>query len=256
MAIAARIGADRRTDPCPRDDGAVSDCGAENLDPTDLETVVRTTFAARAFTDEDVSDAEVAAILDTARFAPSGGNRQGWRVVVVRDTERKAQLVECGIPMLRRYVAEAAAGHHPLNTVEPSPVTEEQVAAVDDAQLEWYRATARAPVMLVIGVDLSVVASVDAGLDRVGVASGASIYPFVQNILLVARSRGLSGVLTTFAAAGEQAVQALLGLPSHVAVAAVVPLGHPTRVLTRLSRRPVESFARLERWDGDALSPT
>ncbi len=220
----------------------------------ELDTVMRTTFAARTFTDEDVSDDEIAAILDAARFAPSGGNRQGWRVVVVRDPERKAELVECGIPVLRRYVAETLAGHHPLNTIEPSPVSDEQVAAVDDAQLDWYRNMARAPVLLVIGVDLSVVASVDAGLDRVGVASGASIYPFVQNILLVARSRGLSGVLTTFAASGEPTVQALLGLPSHVAVAAVVPLGHPTKILTKLDRHPVETFARRDRWDGEPLA--
>ena len=50
----------------------------------DLDNVMRTTFAARDFTDEPVSNAMLARILDNARFAPSGGNRQGWKVVVVR----------------------------------------------------------------------------------------------------------------------------------------------------------------------------
>lgn len=215
-----------------------------------FEEVVRTTFAARDFTDAPVTDDEIAAVLDLARFAPSGGNRQGWRVVVVRDPERKAAVIEAGIPALRRYVAERAAGHNPANTIIPSPVTDEQVAAVTDEQLAWFRGLAGAPVLLVVGVDLSVVASVDAGLDRVGVASGASIYPFVHNILLTARSRGLAGALTTFSSAGETVVQELVGLPPHVAIAAVVPIGRPTKVVTRLSRHPVETFARFERWDG------
>ena len=230
------------TDPPPFD--------APPFDPPSFDTVIRTTFAARTFTEQEVSDTEVAAILDLARFAPSGGNRQGWRVVVVRDPEAKRRVIEAGIPAVRRYVAESMVGHNPANTITPSPVTEQQVAAVGDEQLAWFRGLADAPVLLVVGVDLSVVASVDAGLDRVGIASGASIYPFVHNVLLVARSRGLAGALTTFATANEGHVQELVGFPAHLAVAAVVPLGHPTKVLTRLSRNPVESFARLERWDG------
>jgi hypothetical protein len=50
-------------------------------------------------------------------------------------------------------------------------------------------------------------------------------------------------------------VQRLLGLPESFAIAAAVPLGRPQRVLTRLKRNPVESFARLERWDGEPLRP-
>lgn len=222
---------------------------------SELEHVMRTTFAGRSFTDEPVDDAEIAAILDLARFAPSGGNRQGWRVVVVRDPDVKRSVIEAGVGAVRRYLAQRAAGENPWNTIVPSAVTAEDVAAIGDAQLGWYRGMADAPVVLVVGVDLSVVASVDAELDRVGVASGGSIYPFVHNILLAARARGLSGALTTFASAREETVKTLLALPAEVAIAAVVPIGHPTEVLTRLSRHPVEAFARLGTWDGEPLAP-
>ena len=60
----------------------------------ELYDVMRTTFAARDFTDEPVADATLARILDNARFAPSGGNRQGWKVVVVRDEATRARLGE------------------------------------------------------------------------------------------------------------------------------------------------------------------
>ena len=93
-----------------------------------------------------------------------------------------------------------------------------------------------------------------AELDRVGMTSGASIYPFVWNILLAARHEGYGGVLTTFLTAEEPAVQKLLDLPEHIAVAAAVPLGKPVKQLTKLKREPVESFAMLERWDGEILS--
>lgn len=219
----------------------------------DLDDVVRTTFACREFTDAPVPDEDLVAILELARFAPSGGNRQGWRVIAVRDQPTKDRLVELSLPALRLYVAQREAGENPWNTIEPSSVDPASIDPDDDRPVAWFRAIAKAPVLLVVGVDLRLVASADADLDRVGVVSGASVYPFVQNILLAARSRGYAGSLTTFVAAEEPAAQALLGMPPEIAIAAVVPLGRPARVLTRLSRRPVPSFARLDRWDGPPL---
>lgn len=219
----------------------------------ELEAVMRTTFACREFTDAPLPDEDLADILEVARFAPSGGNRQGWRVIAVRDQATKDRLVELSLPALRLYVAQRAAGENPWNTIEPSAVDPASIDHDDDRPVAWFRAIARAPVLLVVGVDLRLVASADANLDRIGVVSGASVYPFVQNILLAARARGYAGSLTTFVAAEEPAAQALLGMPSSVAIAAVVPLGRPARELTRLSRHRVASFARLERWDGSPL---
>ena len=108
--------------------------------------------------------------------------------------------------------------------------------------------------MLVVTVDLGVVASFDKELARIGVISGASIYPFVWNILLAARNEGLGGVLTTYLAAAEPKVQELLGLPSRHAVAALVPLGHPVKQLTKLRRLPVEDFTTVDRFDGPSFT--
>lgn len=215
----------------------------------DFEEVVRTTFAARTFTDEAVSDATVRQLLDMARFAPSGGNRQGWRVIVVRDAETRADMLALMEPVARRYMAQRVAGENPFSTVTPSQVTPEQAAAValPSGLLEWVEA---APVILVVCVDLDVVASFDVDLERVGVISGASIYPFAWNILLAARSLGLGGTLTTFLAGAEPAACELLGIPAGHAIAAVLPIGRPPKQLTRLTRRPVSEFTTRERFDG------
>jgi nitroreductase len=58
----------------------------------DLRDAIRTNGTVRNFTDEPVDDATIASILDDARFAPSGGNRQPWRVAVVDDRTLRREL--------------------------------------------------------------------------------------------------------------------------------------------------------------------
>jgi len=219
----------------------------------ELYDVMHTTFAARQFTADPVPDALLHRILDHARFAPSGGNRQGWRVIVVRDPATKGALADLSAPAAKRYAAQQQAGESPWNTIDRSAVTAEVVARTP-APARLTESLRHAPVVLVVCVDLRVVASTDQALSRVGVISGASIYPFAWNILLAARHEGLAGTITTLAVAEEPKLQALLGLPPHVAVAAVMPLGRPAQSLTRLKRRPVAEIAMHERWGGAPLT--
>ncbi len=60
----------------------------------ELYDVMRTTFAAREYTGDPLPDAVLHEILENARFAPSGGNRQGNRVIVVRDSETRGRIAE------------------------------------------------------------------------------------------------------------------------------------------------------------------
>jgi len=219
----------------------------------ELYDVMRTTFAARDFTDEPVPDSVLRRILENARFAPSGGNRQGWRVVVAREAATRERLASLIAPTHQRYFAQMQAGEAPFNTVIPSKVSEQQVAATK-APFGFVNSMVNAPVLLLVFVDLSVVASFDSNMERVGVVSGASIYPFVWNILLAARNEGYGGTITTLAVAQEAKVKDLLNIPPHVAVSAVIPLGEPVKRLTRLRRKPVPDFARHASGDGEPLS--
>lgn len=216
----------------------------------ELYEAMRTAFAAREFTGDDVPDEVLRRILDNARFAPSGGNRQGGRIIVVRDQAAKERIAELAEPGARRYMAQVAAGESPWNTVVPSEVDEDTVEAtrVPPVFREPYL---RAPVLLVVCVDLRLVASLDKELDRVGVVSGASIYPMAWNILLAARSEGYGGTLTTLPIAEEPHLKELLGIPDYGAVCAIIPLGKPVKQLTKLKRRRVDEFVTRERWDGE-----
>ena len=219
----------------------------------ELYDVMRTTFAAREFTGDPVPDATLVKILDAARFAPSGGNRQGWKVIVVRDQKTKDELASLSGIAAKRYAAQSANGESPWNSIDPPRVDAATIERTPSPR-RLTEPLSKAPVVLVIAVDLKVVASIDQDLKRVGVVSGASIYPFAWNILMAARHEGFAGTITTLAIAQEPRIQALLGLPGHVAIAAVMPLGRPTRPLTRLTRKPVGEFAMRERWGGPPLT--
>jgi nitroreductase len=215
----------------------------------DLYDVMRTTFACRTFTDDDVPNDVLARMFENARFAPSGGNRQGNFVIVVRDQATKEMLGEAARPAGKLYTAQNKAGESPWNSINPTSVTAE-VEAATEVPAHLTEPAKQAPVVLVFCVDLQVVASTDKNLDRIGVISGGSIYPFVWNTLLAARSEGFGGTITTLAIAQEPALQKALNIPAHVAIAAIVPLGKPQKQLSKLRRRSVEDIVKLERFDG------
>jgi len=215
----------------------------------ELYDVMRTAFAAREFFDEDISNKQISAILENARFAPSGGNRQGWKVVVVRNKETRLALKPLIEPVFRRYLAQVGIGESPWNTVHQTVLTQKQINQQELPE-GFVDNLVGAPVLLLVFLDLSVVASFDSEAERVGVISGGSIYPFVWNILLSARNEGLGGTLTTFVGGNEVELRQLLNVPDHYAFSAMIPLGKPVKQLTRLNRNPVESFAVLETFDG------
>jgi nitroreductase len=219
----------------------------------ELYEAMRTTFACRDFTDEPLPDETVAAILDRARFAPSGGNRQGWHVIVVRERATREALAAATVPAAKRYTAQVKAGENPWNPVDRSSVDAATVERTE-ASPRLIEPVLRAPAVLVICVDLKVVACTDQYLDRVGVIGGASIYPFAWNVLLAARAHGFGGTITTLAVSEEPKLKAVLGIPDHVAVCAVMPLGRPVKPLTKLRRKPVGEFTTRERWDGPPLA--
>jgi nitroreductase len=218
----------------------------------ELYDVMRTTFAAREFTDDPLPDPVLYRIIDNARFAPTGGNRQGTHIVVVRDAAVRARLAELSVPGARRYFAQAAAGESPWNPIEPSGVPAATIADTDVPD-QFTAPLRRAAVVLVVTVDLAYVAAMDQHLDRIGVISGASVYPLVWNILLAARNEGYGGTLTTMAVPEEVQIRDLLGIPDAHAVAALVPLGKPRKQLSKLRRRPVEEFTTRDRFDGAPL---
>jgi nitroreductase len=224
----------------------------------ELYDVMRTTPATRAFTDEPVDDAVLHRMLDHARFAPNGGNRQGWNVVVLRDQATRVRIRELYQLGWREYTAHVREGLTPFAAREagrwPGPAVDLEAARATPAPNDFGDNLEHVPVLLLIVAELGRLATVDNGLDRQSIIGGASIYPFCHNLLLAARNEGLGGVLTSVLARQEPVVRELMGIPEGFAVAGLLALGHPQKVITKLRRAPVEEFTTIDRFDGPAFT--
>jgi nitroreductase len=216
----------------------------------ELIEALRTTGAVREFMPGPVPDDVLVRVLDAARFAPNGGNRQAWRVIVVKDPETRRGLRDLYMAGWDDYRAQVAAGVVPFSPIGPRDAADAKDVPPRGDFADHFD---EVPALLVVLADLNVLAAVDRDLDRYGLVGGASVYPFVWSLLLAAHAEGLGGVITTMVVASEPEVKALLGVPANFAVACVVVLGYPVRRARRLTRRPVDSFTALDRFAGPPL---
>ena len=219
---------------------------------------MRTTPSTREFTSEPVPDEVVRHLLEVARFAPSGGNRQAWNVIVLQDPGIRRRIRDLYVLSWREYMAHVRAGRVPFAPLDhgrwTGPAVDLEEARATPAPLAFADHLDEVPVLLVLVAELAGLAVLDNGLDRQSIIGGASVYPFAHNVLLAARDAGLGGVLTTVLAREEPAVKELLGIPDGHAVAALLALGHPAKRVTRLRRATVEQFTTVDRFDGRAFS--
>ena len=205
----------------------------------ELTEVMRTTGSARRFRPERVPDEVLYRVLDNARFAPSGGNRQGWRVIVIRDPELRTALRDIYLRSWQVYHL---------------PVFNRTLDAVANPSDHFAQHLDEVPVHVLVLVDRRALVTTIEALDRSNFVGGASIYPFVQNIVLGFRAEGLGTTLTTVLIPVEAEVKRLLDIPDEYAVAAFLGVGWPERPFpTRLKRRPVEDFATVDGFSGNPI---
>jgi nitroreductase len=213
----------------------------------ELYELMRCAPSTRRFTNEPVSREVVERVLENARFAPSGGNRQGWRVVVVTDTELRRRMRELYEAPWDDYMIQTG-GRAALDAGEASGLPAGRLRMLQGAD-EFAHSFDQVPVHLVICVDVSALAIVDGSLDRPSIVGGASVYPFVQNILLGLRGEGLGAAFTTLLTPAEEQVRELLALPDGIVLAGHVSVGHRADPWPRkLSRHPVSEFVFAERY--------
>ncbi len=211
----------------------------------DLNEVMLSAPTTRRFLADPVDGEVLRRVLDNARFAPSGGNRQGWRVIAVSDADTRRALGELYLPHWRAYTEAMGVGELLANLGEDDDPRIRTLRRAD----EFAQRLHEVPLHLVICVSLGDLAIVDQGLDRPSIVGGASVYPFVQNVLLGLRNEGLGASLTTLLAPAEPQVRELLAIPEDVVLAAYVLVGQRADPWPkRLSRKPVDEFAFSERY--------
>jgi nitroreductase len=210
----------------------------------DLYAAMSTQRAVRRLRTDPIPDDVLERVVQAATWAPSGGNQQPWRVVVVTDAETKQALADLYRPEWERFSAMYAT------LIAAAPEDEQpklrRAAAAGDHLGEHVQ---EAPVILVFCFDPRRMAITDSELDRVSVIGGASIYPAVQNLMLACVAEGLGCTLTTLHCYREAEVKELLGVPQAWGTAAMIPIGYPAgRGHGPITRRPLSELAFRDRF--------
>jgi nitroreductase len=203
----------------------------------DVWEVMSTARTIRRFNGEPVDDATLARCLESARWAPSGANAQGWRFVVLRSPEQRAA------------VAKAAA--HALEVIEPVYGMSRPAADDNSRRARTYRATYELHDRA--GEFTSVLFAQQHYPTASELLLGGSIFPAMQNFLLAARAQGLGACMTSWASYdGEQLLREAVGVPEGWMIAGHIVVGWPQGKHGSLRRRPLAVFVNLDRWDGPA----
>lgn len=221
---------------------------APGLAGMDLFAAASTTRAVRRLKADPIPEETLRRVLLAATWAPSGANRQPWRVIAVKEPSKKAQLA--------KLYGEQWAGYAEMSRkrMEGAPEPMQQYIERTLAAGDHLAANMGAvPVLAVFCFNPEELHITDREQNRPSVVGGASLYPAVQNLLLACRAEGLGCVLTTLLCSREEEVRQLLEIPDPWATHACVPMGWPVGGgHGPLSRRPLEDAAYLDRF-GDSL---
>ena len=198
-----------------------------------LFEIMQTTRSMRRLKPDPVPAGLIRKVLEAGTSAPSGGNMQRWRFLVVRDPEIKKTVGA----YYKRAWDEVVSPRYRAGEAAPGTSPERFSRMLDAAQ---YLADHihEAPVWIIPCMQ---------GANPTRTA-GSSIYPAVQNMLLAARALGLGATLTTLYLQFEKQVEAALGLPPEVHSYALIPIGYPMGQFGPVRRVPLADVVYGDKW--------
>lgn len=206
------------------------------MDIESVDEVLSTTRAVRRRLDlsRPVEREVILECLRLAVQAPTGGNTQDWRWLVVTDADKRAAIAELYSSAGAEYLANAAK-------------------AADDPQTRRVYESAAALTSILADVPVHVIPCIERRFDRaplvVEATAYASIIPAAWSFLLALRSRGLGSVWTTLHLAKEREVAQLLGIPATVTQIALFPVAYTVGTDFKPAKRPpVETITSWNTW--------
>jgi len=206
----------------------------------DVYEALYTTRAMRRVKTDPIPHEVQQRILDAAIRAPSGGNTQNWRFLLVDDPAIKAKLG----PLYRDAIAQLWSGFYK--------------ARIDAAQAEPDNPESAQMMRVVRSAQHLADHFEDVPLFLFGFVqmdpSGGSIFPAVWSAMLAARAEGVGSALTSVMGVfhGPE-VNETLGVPADQGwiQACCVSFGYPTGKWGVAARRPAHEVAGRNSWTGD-----
>lgn len=198
---------------------------------------ITTTRTIRRYTDDPVPEAALRDMMFAATRAPSGSNRQPFRMLLLTDGPKAIDAKRI-IGKAARAAWEAKRSRDSYDTgsgaVEDSPKA--RMARVMQSYVDEFESV---PVLVLPCLRR---------YREPNSFEGASVYPAVQNLLLAARALGYGGALTGWHLAVEDELRALLEIPNDVFVAGTVTIGKPAGAHGPVRRLPMRELVFAETW--------
>jgi nitroreductase len=191
-----------------------------------LGQAIFTQRAIRRLKTDPISDADLELLLSAAARAPSGGNRQPWRFLVVRDQKLKDQLADW-------YVAAYWARRKERGFAGPEDIPKDDSSGRAALHFSTNAANyARAPILLLVIAEYK----------------GADVSAACQNLMLAARSLGIGTTITSIGGIHEENVHRLLGIPAGMDASCCIPIGWPEGKFGPARRKPLSEIAFLDQF--------
>jgi len=201
----------------------------------DLYEAIYTTRAMRRLRPDPVPPELIVKVIEAATMGPSGGNRQPWKFIVVRD------------PAIKAFVAERYKKAWDMYfTPKAQAIVENEPQSAQGRILRSARYLAEHIAEVPVMIFCCVKRYTDPG--RAGQPMVNAIYPAIQNLCLAARGYGLGTSITGLHTRFGKEIDSLLGVPPEYADVALIPLGYPKGRWDRPARKPALEVTFWERW--------
>jgi len=202
--------------------------------------VIQDRRSIREWTEEPVSEEDLAMILEAGRQAPSGENAQPWRFIVVKDQEMRKKLAAlAGGGSGRRFTAEFVTQQMQARfaTLQDEAKKKAAFEKLTSGQVSQFSENAPVTIMVCGKKDVW-----DMPFD-----SSAAI----ENMLLMITALGLGAcwvIAVCFDIRDEERTKKLLGIPEGFKTISLISVGHPTRPHRQRPRIPINQLVFSETW--------
>ena len=200
----------------------------------DVYEALYTTRAMRRVKNDPIPLEVQRKILDAAVRAPSGGNQQPWRFVLLESPEVRSIIAEGARRTWEAMTELYGAERPPDDAVDPR-------SRVFRAMYEHMAGAATVPVCIVCCVQPQRGAT--------DLEQGGSIFPAIQNFLLAARAYGLGAAITLWHRQVDDELRSVTGIPNDWMVAATITAGWPRGGHGPVRRKPAADVICVDRWN-------
>ncbi|MGH7774722.1 MAG: nitroreductase family protein [Candidatus Binatia bacterium] len=196
------------------------------MNSRDLLNVIRKRRSVRVYKTGKVTDGQLEAILEAARWAPSGANSQPWELVVTRDREKMKRAREIFYKEWNQRKLEDPVNYKGLSKYYVGDASIVVLVCGDPRTMQIYLTTRKPG-------------------DREKLFQ-ASVASAVENMMLAAASMGLGTVWVSVREEIEPELRELFKVPQPIRLLWVIPIGHARFWPKAKPRRKVSDFAHNE----------